>query len=92
MLASSSFGSFQLLYVTATELGFTSHPIALQDDMICAQWATDLIRRRFVQTQGAKTLRDVLDAYNSGAAKDGIVPAAYIAKGIGFYDAGLPDA
>ena len=90
VLASSSFGSFQLMYQVATELGFAGHPIELQDDMTCAAWAATLIEQRIVKRQGAKTLRDVLDAYNSGSHRDGLVPAAYIKNGILLYEEGWP--
>lgn len=89
VLASSSYGSFQLMYITATELGYRDHPILLQNDLICAKWATDLILKRFVKN-GAKTLADVLDSYNSGNHKDNIIPEEYIRKAVGFYELGLP--
>lgn len=83
-LAASSFGSFQLMYVTTTEMGFNGHPIDLQDDMTCAYWATELINKRFIK-RGAKTLRDILDSFNSGNFADTIIPAAYIAEGFEHY-------
>jgi hypothetical protein len=81
VLAASSFGSFQLMFVTARELGYTGTPIDLQKDEICAYWATELIRQRILKRQGAQTLAQLLDAYNSGNCKDRIIPADYIHKG-----------
>lgn len=81
-LAASSFGAFQLMYITATELGFSGHPIQLQKDIICAEWATELIIQRFIGRHKAKTLRDILDAYNSGYHADKYLPSLYIEKGI----------
>lgn len=85
VLASSSFGSFQILFVTAYELGFRGHPIDLQQDEIGAKWATRLITDRLIGRQGAATLAKVLDGYNSGTHRDGHVPAGYVAKGIRYY-------
>lgn len=83
-LVPCSYGSFQVLYVTAWELGFRRHPIALQDEATCAQWAVTYIEQRALK-RGATTLADVLDAYNSGTHRDRIVPARYIADTIGHY-------
>jgi hypothetical protein len=91
VLAASSFGSFQILFVAAAELGYSGHPIDLQKDETCGMWATELIKRRFIVGQGAKTLRDVLDAYNSGTYKDAGVPESYIEKAERYYVAGFPD-
>lgn len=88
-LAASSYGSFQIMFVTARELGFTGHPIDLQKDENCAYWASVLIRRRIMGSQGASTLTQVLDAYNSGNSRDRIVPADYIAKGHRLYSEAL---
>lgn len=88
VLAASSFGAFQMMYPTACELGFIGHPIALQDDDICADYAVKLIRHRIIGAQDAKTLRDALDAYNSGSWKDAVIPGKYIEDGIHFYEQG----
>jgi hypothetical protein len=85
-LSASSFGAFQIMYATARELGFTGNPVLLQNDDICAQWATELITKRFIKAQGVKTLEQVLDAYNSGNAHDTNVPKAYVAKGLQIYN------
>ena len=85
VLAGSSFGSWQIMFVTATELGFDGHPIDLQDDDVCAQWAAALIRKRLIARDGAKTLQAVLDGYNSGTPTDRIVPQKYIDDGVANY-------
>ncbi len=84
-LACGSFGTFQIMFATAHELGFTGHPIELQQDMTSGFWVNKLINRRFIQRLQAKTLRDILDAYNSGAHVDRYIPTAYIAKGFDIY-------
>ena len=86
VLAASSFGSFQIMYIVAEEMGFTGHPIDLQKDEVCAYWATQLITQRFIKRQGVKTLSQALDAYNSGNARDHLVPTKYIAKGVELYE------
>jgi len=85
-LAACSYGAFQLMFVTATELGFDGHPVDLQTDTTCAYWAAQLISRRIIKAQGATTLAQVLDGYNSGSSRDENVPEAYIAKGISLYN------
>lgn len=87
VLAASSFGSWQVMFVTATELGFTGHPLLLQRDDVTAPLVEHLIRDRFIGREGAKTIRDVLDAYNSGNPTDRIVPTTYIADGVAHYRA-----
>ncbi len=85
-LACSSYGAFQIMYLTALELGFKGHPIDLQKDKVCCLWATQLIVKRFIGRFHAKTLRDVLDAYNSGNHVDKYIPTLYINKGFVLYD------
>lgn len=84
-LAASSFGSFQIMYITAQELGFNGHPIDLQQDKICAYWATQLITKRIMK-RGAKTITEVFDAYNTGTHRDHLVPRKYIADAIELYN------
>lgn len=84
-LAASSFGSFQLMYITATEMGFDGHPIDLQGDRVCGYWATQLIIKRFIGRLGAKTLTDILDCYNSGSHRDHFIPALYVSHGLALY-------
>lgn len=80
-LTACSYGSFQVMYVTANGLGFNGHPCELQSDDTCAQYAALLILRRIIGKQGAKTLSEVLDGYNSGSCRDGNVPAVYVRNG-----------
>lgn len=87
ILAASSLGTWQVMAVTAWELGFRGHPIELQQDAACATWAAKLIAQRIVKRQGAQTLERVLDAYNTGTHRDRAIPRAYIDQGIVFYQA-----
>lgn len=90
VLAGSSFGPFQIMYPTACELGFLGDPIELQSAEKSVIYVAKLISERFIKRQGAKTLSDVLDAYNSGSSRDAIVPQAYIDRGIHYYELGFP--
>jgi hypothetical protein len=85
VLAGSSFGTWQIMYMTAKELGFNGHPILLQGDDACCDFASKLIANRLIGRHKAKTLRDILDGYNSGNHFDQIVPQSYIDKGFTFY-------
>lgn len=91
VLAASSFGSFQIMYPVARELGFTGHPIDLQDDKVCAHWASILLLSRLITRQKATKLSDVLDAYNSGTHRDMNVPTTYVRNGILLYRKGRPE-
>jgi hypothetical protein len=89
-LASASFGTWQIMYETAFEMGFRGHPIELQQDACSVNHAIALIEKRFM-AGGATTLAEVLDAYNSGTHKDRVVPEKYIKDGIAHYDKGWPN-
>lgn len=88
VLAGCSLGSWQIMSVVAYELGFRDHPIRLQDDPVGAKWAAKCVER--IVARGAKTLSEVFDAYNTGWHRDTNIPAAYMARGCKFYDAGWP--
>jgi len=90
VLAACSFGSWQVLYQVARELGFKGQPEELKDDRICCAMATVLILERLIRKQGAKTLTEVLDSFNSGSHRDACVPLAYIRNGTHLYLEGLP--
>lgn len=90
VLACASFGSFQIMSVTAKELGFAGNPAELMNDETCAKWMATLITERFVKHQGATKLYEILDAYNSGSWRDKMVPAQYIRTGVFHYEQGFP--
>lgn len=78
--AACSWGTWQMMATTAAELGHAGHPCALQDDQVLAPLvAAYLWRAR------PATLREALDAYNSGSCRDRIVPEAYIRSGVAAY-------
>ena len=81
---SMSFGAWQILYVSAQELGFADHPCLLMFDEVCIEWAVKYINIRAIK-RGAVTPEQVFDAYNSGNHRDRNIPHAYIAKASKFY-------
>ena len=88
--AACSWGAWQLMAPTAREMGYAGPPSGLMVHEVCARWATTLIVQRFIQGHGARSIRDVLDAYNSGSHRDRIEPVGYIGKGLAAYAADLP--
>lgn len=83
--AAASWGSFQLLWVVAFELGFRGAPDELADDFVGLPWAIKLLNRRIVG-RGARTLAEMADAYNSGSFKDQNVPHEYIRRFLAAYE------
>lgn len=88
--AACSWGAWQVMAPTAREMGYDGPPSGLMDHEACCRWATALIVHRFIDAHGARSLRDVLDAYNSGNHADRVVPADYITKGLAAYARALP--
>jgi len=80
-----SWGPWQLLYVTAAELGYEGPPWGLSDADVCLKWVVALINKRLVPRLQAP-LTDLgavgmlADGYNSGTFLDTHVPFAYVQK------------
>lgn len=83
--AACSYSNFQILYVTARELGFQGPPLALDRDSVAIRFVVELLNRR-IFGRGAKTVEQVADAYNSGSFRDQHQPIAYIQKFVKFYE------
>jgi len=81
---SMSFGTWQILYVTARELGYDQHPVELMFDKVCIEWVIKYINIRAIK-KGASAPEQVFDAYNSGNHLDGNIPHSYISKAMCFY-------
>ena len=82
--AACSYSNFQILFVTAQELGYNGPPLALDKDSIAIPYVVRYLNKR-IFARGAKELKHIADAYNSGSFRDGIVPEKYIGKFIRFY-------
>ena len=80
-----SYGSWQVLFIAAWELGYKDHPSELLMDDISLPWVIKFINIRAFD-RGASTPKDVFDTYNSGNYKDDIVPFDYISKAMDFYN------
>lgn len=84
--AACSWGSFQILYPTACELGFTGAPRQLGEDGVGLRWVVELLNRRIFRRDQAQTVEQIADGYNSGTHRDKHVPAEYIAELRHHYD------
>lgn len=84
-LAHSSFGPWQILFITAHEAGFLGDPVRLRDPMIGAEYLTKILNRRVFDKLPDAVPEDAFDAWNSGRARDGIIPADYIKNGKACY-------
>lgn len=85
LAAGCSFSSWQILYHTAADLGFVGQPWDLWDDEVAVEWVVKLLNR--ICSQGATTVEEVADAWNSGTFKDTIIPERYIEKFTNAYNA-----
>jgi hypothetical protein len=90
MASGCSFSSWQILYHTAADMGYSGAPWELWNDHFAIQWVVKLLNR--IYETGAETVANVADAWNSGTHKDRIVPEAYIKKLCAAYDAIMEDA
>jgi len=83
--ASCSYSSWQIMFVTATELGFSGSPQDLRRDPLAIPFVVKYLNVRAF-AKGATTVAQAADAYNSGSFADAMVPADYIAKVQAAYD------
>lgn len=77
--AACSYSSWQIMFPTAVELGFSGSPEDLNCDAIAIYWVMQYIEKRILN-KGCTRLQDLFDAYNSGTFRDTNVPQQYIAK------------
>lgn len=82
--AACSWGPWQILFITARELGYDGEPQALTDPQVTIDWVIKFINKRIL-ARGCKTLEKIADAYNSGSCKDAHVPSGYIRKLVSAY-------
>lgn len=76
-------GVFQLLYITAYELGYRGLPRNLIFPEIQIEYVIEYINRRL---RGFNSVVEFADGYNSGSFKDKHIPHKYIAKFKRIYD------
>lgn len=76
--ACCSWGPWQILYHTAADRGFTGAPHQLTDPLISIHPVADKLKSAI--KEGAKTIAEFADAWNSGTSRDSLHPLVYIAK------------
>jgi len=86
--AACSFSNFQILFVTACELGFDGPPLALDHDSVALPWVVKYLNVRGFD-KGVKSVEAIADAYNSGTHLDDDVPQRYVRKFVRMYDKNL---
>ena len=84
-LAHSSFGSFQIMFISAFEMGFRGDPIALRNDFVGIPHVISLINRRILGKYTRIGVERFADAYNSGRPDDDRIPADYIKDFVAAY-------
>lgn len=77
--ASCSYSNFQILYMTAYELGYRGAPLGLDKDPVAILYVVKLLNAR-IFARGVNTPDGVADAYNSGSARDANRPWKYMKK------------
>ena len=88
--ACCSYSDFQIMYITAVELGYDGPPLALDRDVMALPWVVKYLNDRAF-ARGAKTVEEVADAYNSGTHRNHYKPLEYIAKCRKYYDRKLEE-
>lgn len=83
--AAASYGPWQVLYITAQELGFAGDPEELAEPETNLSFAIKYINERAMK-RGAHTVGQVADAYNSGSHRDKFVPTGYVRKCVRAYN------
>jgi hypothetical protein len=83
--AASSLGPWQIMYVTALELGFKGSPDELAEPENNLEMVIKYLNKRALD-KGVMTMSQVADCFNSGNAFDSVKPTGYIRKAIMAYN------
>ena len=83
--AAASWGPWQILFVTAWELGYRGNPQDLASPEVSLPWVIKYLNDR-VLCWGGVTLEELADAYNSGSFMDSYEPKSYIHKFLQAYE------
>lgn len=88
-LSACSFSDFQILYVTACELGFDEapwkrSPMDLANEEVAIFYVIEFLKYRVI-AKGGDTLEKLFDIYNSGKL-DKNYPVQYIKDGVAAYN------
>lgn len=79
-LAHCSYGSWQIMFMSAYEQGFRGDPCELRNDAVGLPWVLRFLNRRILDKYPRITLPNIADAWNSGKPFDANKPVAYIEK------------
>lgn len=77
--AACSYGSWQIMYPVAVELGFSGSPMDLWDDLVGVHWMVEYVKQRAFN-RGATALSEIADCYNTGSFRDAMFPNVYVNK------------
>ena len=80
--ASCSYGPWQILFISAWELGYRGHPAELRHPEISSEWVVAYLNKRVHSPTGP---RDYFDAWNSGTNADKSIPLGYINRAMEGY-------
>lgn len=83
--AACSWSSFQIMFITAFELGYREKPSDLKHDSIAIHWIIKYIEKRIFRFDPDK-LEQIFDAYNSGSFRDKNIPKEYITNCLRYYE------
>ena len=75
--AACSYGPWQILFVTAWEMGFRGTPSELWSPSGCIEWVVRAMNARIFD-KGATSVEQTADAWNSGSFQDKIWPGGYV--------------
>ena len=84
--AACSYSNFQILYITATELGYSGPPLGLDRDSIAIPFVIKYINERIFAKPRHETVEQVADGYNSGTHLDRLKPLKYMERFRRYYD------
>lgn len=86
-LASCSYGPWQILYISAWELGYRGHPVGLISPEVSAPLVVELLNRRW---KDKGRLDGAADSWNTGNDHDRLLPrATYTENFLQAYDEAL---
>lgn len=81
-----SWSPWQIMYQTAVGRGFADDPVRLRDPMIAGAYVVAELNGRVFDRLSGATVQDAFDAWNSGTARDSILPAKYISEATDLYN------
>jgi hypothetical protein len=76
-LAHSSFGTWQVMFIVASELGFEGDPVELREDAVCLEYVVRYLNRRILGKYQRPTLAAIAVKYNAGSGADGSIGTEY---------------